>query len=122
MNEIFIVMGKNDFIATNDYNGNEVVCSKGQWYSHIVKNHNIMYKNSDAVEDAITTPDIVYNSDQYDDRKVFFKSSDIATYGKKFKTKVIVEYDSDNNGEVVTAFPVKEIKGGISDVVFESKN
>lgn len=42
--------------------------------------------------------------------------------GKKFKTKVIVEYDSDNNGEVVTAFPVKEIKGGISDVVFESKN
>ena len=109
--------------AVNNYKGYTISCSKTQWDSHIVKGHGIMANNEMAVKDTIKNPDAVYESDQNDNREVYFKSSQYSTY--KLKTKVIVEYmpskrNPDNlTGEVVTAFPVKEEKGGIGNVVYE---
>ena len=107
-----------DYISVNDYEGNIVTCSRPQWFNHIVKNHSIMARNKHAVEEAISNPDKVYESDDYDNRKVFFKISTSPTYGDKFNTKVIVEYNKPSEGEIVTAFPTKDVKGGIGDVIY----
>jgi hypothetical protein len=77
-----------------------------------------MNKNVSAVQETIHTPDKVYRSVDYDNRKVFFKSTETATFGPKLLTKVIVQYDDLEQGEVVTAFPVKKEKGGIGDVEY----
>lgn len=94
------------------------MCSRQQWYGHVVKNHSIMGKNKDAIEDTIESPDAVYKSRDYDTRKVFFKESMKATYSTKFKTKVIVDYSNENHGEIVTAFPAPNEEGGTSDEIY----
>lgn len=109
-------------IETVDYNGNTVICTNNQWYNHVIKNHAIMARNQSAVEDTIQFPDKVYSSDSNPRRSVFFKNSTLATYGTKYKTKVIVEYSSVDSGEVVTAFPVKDEKGGIKDVIYPEQS
>lgn len=101
-----------------DYNGRKVICTDSQWHRHIVKNHEIMARNQKAIEDTIQYPDKVYTSDSNTNRNVFFKISTYATYATKYRTKVIVEYEEDNTGNIITAFPVKDEKGGIGDVVY----
>ena len=112
--------------AVNNYIGRTVSCTVSQWEAHIVANHGIMSNNVDAVKDTIKAPDSVYTSDQNDNREVYFKSSQYSTYN--LLTKVIVEYSQSKKnpdnivGEVVTAFPQKEEKGGIGDVVYKKSS
>lgn len=107
----------NNHIETNDTFGIKVTCSETQWNNHIIL-HKVMENNENAVIDTITTPDIVYQSSKYNDRKVFFKKSSFATYSDNLYTKVIVGYTLPNEGEIVTAFPVDDIRGGISNVIY----
>ncbi len=107
-----------NYIEVFDYDGNKVICTRDQWFSHIATGHSIMSKNKKVVEETIISPDTVYTSSTSPIRKVFFKTSSEATYGTNLKTKVIVEYASTNEGEVVTAFPTKNEKGGIEDVIY----
>lgn len=106
------------YISVNDYAGNKVTCSRQQWFGHIVKNHAIMSQNKEAVEETVNQPDKVYRSEDYENRRVFFKVSSSATYSNRFHTKVIVEYNKTCAGEIVTAFPTKDVKGGIGDVIY----
>ncbi len=106
-----------------DYKGRVVTCTKSQWNTHIASGHPIMAGNVGAVKDTIKNPDIVYQSSQNSEREVYFKSSSFSTYGKTLMTKVIVEYTDDQKGndiigKVVTAFPTKEVKGGISNAIY----
>ncbi len=117
-------MAETKFSVTN-YNGVTVSCSKEQWDTHIVL-HKIMEHNVEAVKDTIKDPDIVYKSDQNDNREVYYKKSAVSTYS--MNTKVIVEYgqgkkNPDNVvGEVVTTFPADKVKGGASDVVYKRQS
>lgn len=114
-------MNDTKFAITN-YDGCTISCSKSQWDSHIINEHAVMADNADAVKDTLKDPDSVYQSSQNEDREVYFKSSSLSTY--KLKTKVIVQYSPSKKnpaisvGEVVTAFPQKEEKGGIGNVVY----
>lgn len=109
--------------AINNYKDCTVSCSKTWWDTHIIGGHSIMVNNEKAVKDTIKDPDIVYESSQNSDREVYFKTSEFSTYS--LKTKVIVEYSPSKKnpdnvvGEVVTAFPVKDEKGGIGNVVYK---
>lgn len=109
--------------AVNNYNGCTVFCSNNQWDTHVVQNHQIMSNNERAVKDTLKDPDVVYESKEYPDREVYFKSSSYSTYSGLL-TKVIVEYSpgikNPQNivGELVTAFPTPDEKGGIGDVVY----
>lgn len=111
-----------DYISTYDYTGKPVSCTRSQWFSHIAAGHEIMKKNKVAVEKTIQAPDIVYRSDSCSHRQVYFKAESSATYTDKLKTKVIVEFDESDHGEIITAFPVKEEKGGIGDVIYSKSN
>lgn len=110
--------------SVNNPLGVTVSCSNYRWDNHILE-HEIMKDNVDAVKDTIKHPDTIYKSDQNDEREVYFKQSSFSTYNAK--TKVIVEYSSGKKnpdtkvGNVVTAFPQKEEKGGIGDVVYKNK-
>ncbi len=111
-----------NYIEVFDYEGNKVVCTRDQWFSHIASGHEIMRKNKMAVEETINSPDTVYTSSTSPIRKVFFKTSSNATYGTNLKTKVIVEYACAEEGEVVTAFPTKTETGGVEDVIYPRQN
>lgn len=111
----------NDKFVVNNYEGVPVSCSESVWKDHIELHHAIMANNVKAVKDTIKDPDSVYQSEEFDNRKVYFKESSFSSYN--IKTKVIVE-DSETKsgnpkGEVVTTFPTKEEKGGIADVIYK---
>lgn len=110
-----------DYISTTDYSGRKVSCPRYRWFGHVIVGHQIMKNNKEAVEETITSPDIVFQSGEYDKREVYFKETSSASYSNKFKTKVIVEYDESDVGEIVTAFPIKDVKGGIGNVIYQKE-
>ncbi len=96
--------------------GYTVSCSKENW-SHIER-HEIMKENRDAVIDAVGDPVAIYSSEEWPDKRdVYFGRSNKATYGESLYTKVVVnkptEYVSD--GEVVSAWPQRDISGNIRE-------
>ena len=109
-----------NIINTVDAFGTNVTCSAYHWHNHVASGHHeIMINNKEAVIDTLKYPETVYQSSEYEDRKVFFKKSSLSTYNSdRFYTKVIVGYTTEDRGEIVTAFPVQSIKGGISDVIY----
>jgi hypothetical protein len=110
----------NNYINTTDVFGNNIICSEDHWNNHVAAgSHKIMSKNKDAVVDTLRSPDAVYNSSDYANRKVFFKKSTHSSYDcNRFNTKVVVGYDSNQSGEIITAFPSPGEKGGIGDVIY----
>ncbi|MBE5846201.1 MAG: hypothetical protein E7300_00815 [Lachnospiraceae bacterium] len=103
--------------SVKDYKGRTVNCTADTWYGHLANSdHAIMYGNEGSVKNTIADPDVVYQSNQFESREVFFKNDKNANYTPLY-TKVVVEY-SDNVGDVVTTFPVKAEKGGIGDVIY----
>ena len=56
---------------------------------------------------AASDPDIIVQSDEYNDRDVYFRSRGNGRY-----TKVIVSLSS-NYGDVITAFPARSISGNV---------
>ena len=114
----------NDKFVVNNYDGVPIACSKTVWDEHVIIHHGIMENNVEAVKDTIKDPDTVYQSEENENRKVYFKNSTYSSYD--LLTKVIVE-DSETKagnpkGEVVTTFPTKTEKGGIADVVYKRTN
>lgn len=93
--------------------GYEVVCSQKRFDEHIKEGHEIMANNLEAIKDTIHAPEIVYKSNQQDNRDVYFKRSSLSSYS--MYTEVVVELPQKNVavGEVVTAFPTKKISSVI---------
>ncbi|MDE7011419.1 MAG: hypothetical protein K2O93_09400 [Oscillospiraceae bacterium] len=107
-----------DFIEIKDKRGVKIFCSKSQWENHIVSEsgHPIMRDNIYAVEETLRAPDIIYESHDSDPpgdyREVFSKEVESATYhSKQPYTKVVVSVVG-GSGEVITAYPAKNPRGG----------
>jgi len=64
----------------------------------------------ETVKNAISDPDIIYQSEESPKRDVYFRQIADNIY-----MKVVVELTSRNFGEVVTAFPRKGIMGNIDE-------
>ncbi len=96
--------------------GYTVSCSKERW-KHITQ-HEIMKENRAAIMDAIGDPLAVYKSEEWPEtRDIYFGKSESATYGEKLLTKVVVDKPTEYNdeGEIVSAWPQKDISGNISE-------
>ena len=103
------------FTAT-DPRGIQVSCDEARWNGHICSgDHTIMQRNEKAVVETIQNPDLIYTSSQIEESQVYFKVGATSTYDNALYTKVIVKI-SGTSGNVVTAFPVSKVKGGIADV------
>lgn len=115
------------FIASSPL-GYQVTCSALQWDSHIVfsSEHTVMSapENIEATKQAIENPECILKSDQRDDRHIYYGKTPTATYGGKLYTKVVVSTPNPKfcPGELITAFPVKEIKGGVdgNEVLYQN--
>jgi len=113
-------MSENLFEAKSPL-GKLVTCSTDRWSNHIEAGHGIMKGNVDNVINAIQDPFIVYESNEYTQRDVYFASSTYNIEGKasaELFTKVIVQNEA-NFSTVVSAWPQKEIKGNINDEVMK---
>lgn len=104
-------------IEVNNPLGVSVVCSRKQWYKHVITEHPVMRGNEKAVEETIETPDSIHTS-TIDNRHVYFKNGATSTYNSSLVTKVVTETDEENNETVVTAFPTKKAAGGIKDEIY----
>ena len=93
-------------IDTTDVFGNRITCTHETWMGHISCGHPIMVKNMDAVVDTIQNPEVVYQSSQNPESKVYFKESDT----------------SNTEGEIVSAWPQRVIKGGIGDEIYHKQD
>ncbi|CDA90809.1 unknown [Firmicutes bacterium CAG:238] len=97
--------------------GYTVSCTDQTWDHIVTHGHLVMEKNVDALRDAVEDLIYIFESCDYpESRQIFFGRSSTATYGEKFFTKVVVEMPDEYNekGEIVSAWPEKKIKGGIS--------
>lgn len=103
-------------IETKSILNEEVICSAQAWFGHIVAEHPIMARNLNAVKDTIEKPEVIYTSSQNEQRKIYFKKSDFSTYN--IYTKVVTKSIENNKSEVVSAWPQKEVKGGIGDEIY----
>lgn len=108
-----------NIIETKDVFGEEVICSHGAWMGHVLPNHPVMKDNLSAVKDTIESPEAVFESSQNKDRKVYFKESKSSTYN--MYTKVVTKSIGENVSEIVSAWPQKEIKGGIGDEIYHEE-
>lgn len=103
---------------------NVTVCLFVPERDHILEGHSDMLANNfTAIYDTVSSPDSVYESGSHDNRKVFFKDSEKATYSPKFLTKTIVEYNEDQTaGFIVTAMPAKKEGGNVGKQVYPEDN
>lgn len=105
------------FITTDPLN-RKVNCSSDTWIEHIVSGHVIMNDNIDTVKSTIENPEVIFQSNQTPIRDVYFSKTE-STYSPLF-TKVVVEFNSSNDtGEVISAWPQKDISGGIDSGVIK---
>lgn len=85
-------------------------CSNNQWNNHISALHPEIKDNPDLVINTIKDPVVIYQSQDHYDRDAYFKEYSLNT-GEYIK--VVVEIKN-NFGDVITAFPVNDIKGNIN--------
>ena len=91
-----------------DKRGIMVICEKAQWEIHITGGHPEVEDKLEIVKTTITDRDIIYQSEDDPKRDVYFAEIENNKY-----MKVIVELTAPNFGEVITAFPRKDISGNI---------
>ena len=88
---------------------------------HIYDHHSSM-KNGDNIHQlktVVESPEVVYQSAEYPKREVFISKSTGFTYASKVElTKIIIHYDTEHSGHVVTAFPVKRVGGNIGEKLY----
>jgi len=83
---------------------------------HIISEHDIMGQNFTAIYDTIEMPQSIYKSGESDDREVYFKKSKQASYGSRFYTKAVVQFNKEGTeGYIVTAFPHSKEGGNIGE-------
>ncbi|KXG78306.1 hypothetical protein [Thermotalea metallivorans] len=99
--------------TTTDPRGYIISCSTERFNEHIVSGHVIMRDNLNAIKSTIEEPEVIYKSSQSPIRDVYFSKVPTSSYPKMY-TKVVVQIDDGNmTGEVVSAWPQKDISGGI---------
>jgi len=92
-----------------DPRGFKVICTEECWNDHILDEHPIMVGLEKEVEETIRKPQLfIYQDRDYPERHIYYgKSSTGVRY-----TKVIVEFQNPNSGEVITAFLTDSGKTG----------
>ena len=102
-------------IEVVDVRGIIVVCSQSQWENHIAPFHPEVEDKIEVVKNTIKDPEVIYQSAEDKKRDVYFgKMEEDTEY-----MKVIVEMSAPNYGEIVTAFPRKNISGNIDTEVIK---
>lgn len=93
----------------NDPRGYRVVCTQETWEKHVLEQRPFMDGWENFVKSAIENPDIgIYQSVSRPNREIY--------YGKLYSSpryiRIVVEFNDDRTGKVITAFPSDSGKTG----------
>lgn len=99
---------KNKIFETTDVFNTKVSLSTDTYNDHILLGHPEV-DNVNYIKDTIEKPNVVYQSNKKDKRKIFFKLGADPRY-KQLYMKTVVEYNN-NEGSVTTSFLSKNIEG-----------
>ncbi|MBZ0283490.1 MAG: hypothetical protein K8L97_22330 [Anaerolineae bacterium] len=85
-----------------------VICTEDCFKNHIVTHHSIMEDCEEEVKQAIEAPviGIIYCDAHNVNRNIYYRKR------KSGYLKVVVQFDENGLGEVITAFPVSYPKSG----------
>ena len=100
----------NIIFESTDPFGRKIILDSSTWNEHIIPGHDEMKGNEISVKNTIENPDFIYESNTHNNRDVFFSVRPESTYPKLY-TKVVVEINKVQSGEVSTAFFSKEVQG-----------
>lgn len=104
--------------TTTDPLNRKINCSSETWSEHIINGHVIMESNLNSVKNTVENPEVIFQSNQTPIRDVYFSRTE-SSYSPLF-TKVVVEFnESSGTGEIVSAWPQKDISGGIDSEVIK---
>lgn len=127
MSEMDRAHSKENLIWSGQDYQNKTVSLYAAERDHIINGHNDQIsENFTAIYDSVESPDSVYEGgvakNNHGVRKVFFKKSAIATYYPKFLTKTVVEYPTDDNGFIVTAFVTGKEGGNVGRKLYPEED
>jgi hypothetical protein len=92
-----------------DPRGRKVICTEKCWTWHILDYHNDMNGREDEVIAAIESPTYgIYSDREFENRNIYY----FRRSGKPIYLKVVVEFQDESQGEVITAYLVANLKPG----------
>jgi hypothetical protein len=109
-------MNEDNIIEEQSPVGYRVVCAKARWKAHVVDSHPGMEGRIEEVRLAITRPAAVYSSKEPTGRHVYF--GNIGTKVRYMKVVVQPPDEYNEDGELVTAFPHKDIGGNVDKLIY----
>lgn len=91
-----------------DPRGCKVICTKKQWASHILREHQDMADEVEKVISAIKTPhlNMIYQDNDFEDRNIYYYLSG------QYYIKVVVKINTELPSEIITAFKADNPKAG----------
>lgn len=97
-------------IDTNDRFGRRVILTNRQWDVHVLSNKSWMNDLLYLVELAIASPSCTFHDKEFTDRECFYLIGHRDLPGEVMK--VVIRYNADNEGFVITAFPRRNVNAG----------
>ena len=91
-----------------DPRGNTITCSNEQWQNHVIQNKPFMQQYLAEVKRTLQNPDFICQDAEHQKRQCFYARKIRA----KLYIKVIVDFKSDNEAELITAFLADNGKKG----------
>jgi hypothetical protein len=87
-----------------DYAGRRVILTRTQWEFHVLVPKPYMADRLDAVRTTIMSPSFVNQDANFPDRLCLY--GPLSSRRRPLMMKVVIGYDSQNEGFVVTAYPL----------------
>lgn len=98
-----------DIFDVTDPRGYRVICSEATWQSHILANRPFMQGWEDEVQAAVENPTFgIYQDASHPERHIYYR---LNTKKPRY-IKVVVHFDDEHSGNVITAFPTDSMKAG----------
>lgn len=93
-----------------DVLGRQVTMTENRWLSHILWQRSWMDGWESAVELVVTEPDRIHFDKDFPERECYYRRG--TPFNPQRDFKVVVEFDSDGNGTIITAYPARKASPG----------
>lgn len=99
-----------NIFEAEDLRGKKIICTEDCWNNHILRNRPFMNGWEDDVKEAIQDPTLgcIYQDAEREDRCIYYRLN----RRNNSYIKVVVNFDSNGLGNVITAFPTSAPKSG----------
>lgn len=86
-----------------------VVLRKKTWNIHIIPYHTEVYGREEFIKKVISDPSYIIKDKDYVNRENYFELCNLPNDGSLSIIKIVVQFDENNTGDVVTAYANKSL-------------